>query len=359
MKRALILFQTLLLTSTVSFRNTVAEEKPEARKAPEQAAESDANADPAEFTDETVVLTVDGTPITVLDVRELFTARYGRQFERMNPSERKLVERQVQQIVITDLISRILLLNAANEEGLQTSDEEVQENLAKIEAAIPDGISLEEYADQAGVSVERIKSQIVDEMKIQKLLAKVTSDIPEPAEEELETFFKENPDKFKQEEAVEASHILISTHDSDSKDDLAAKKALAEKIYGELEEENGENFADLVEKHSDCPSKIQGGNLGPIPKGKMPVEFETVAFSQKDGAISPPIKTEFGYHIIRTDGKVPARDLKFEEVRPVLVKWMMDQRKEKKKDEFVANLQDKAKIVRPGEENAEEAPAVQ
>lgn len=313
-----------------------------------------------EYAEDTVILTVDDTPITVHDVREVFTGRYGRQFERMQPAERKLVEPQVQQLIITDLISRILLVNAATEAGFDVTEEEITANLdklqefAKKQELLSDDASFEDFVAESGVSVERLRAQIADEMKIQKLLDQELSAIPEPTEEDLRKIYDENPEKFKQDQSVEASHILISTHDSEEAEDLKKKKALAEKIYKQLEESDGEDFQDLVQEHSDCPSKAQGGSLGEVPKGKMPPEFETVAFSQKTGTIGAPIKTQFGYHIIRTDAKHDPRNLKFEEVKDVIAVWLKDQEKEKHRSAYLKKLQNDAKIVRMVEKPAAE-----
>lgn len=88
---------------------------------------------------------------------------------------------------------------------------------------------------------------------------------------------------------VRASHILVSSLE-------AAKKVL-------YELEHGKEFEDLAKKHSMCPSREQGGDLGFFEKGQMVKEFEDVAFSLELGKLSEPVKTEFGYHIIKITGK--------------------------------------------------------
>jgi peptidyl-prolyl cis-trans isomerase C len=84
---------------------------------------------------------------------------------------------------------------------------------------------------------------------------------------------------------VRASHILV-------KSEQKAKEIL-EKLN------NGTDFAELAKKYSICPSSKKGGDLGYFTKGKMVRPFENLAFSLKKGEIGGPIKTEFGYHIIK------------------------------------------------------------
>lgn len=81
-----------------------------------------------------------------------------------------------------------------------------------------------------------------------------------------------------------ASHILV-------KDEATAKKLKAAI-------EGGAEFASVAKKHSLCPSKENGGDLGFFGKGQMVKEFEDAAFSLEVGKVSSPVKTEFGYHLI-------------------------------------------------------------
>ena len=82
---------------------------------------------------------------------------------------------------------------------------------------------------------------------------------------------------------IKASHILVK------------KLSEAQEIRDMVTKSN---FAELARKHSTCPSRKKGGNLGEFGRGQMVKEFEKVAFDLKVGEISPPVKTKFGYHII-------------------------------------------------------------
>ena len=85
---------------------------------------------------------------------------------------------------------------------------------------------------------------------------------------------------------IKASHILVE------------KKSLAEQIIEEIN--MGAAFADMARKHSTCPSRKKGGNLGEFGRGQMVKEFETASFGLKKGEMTQtPIKTKFGYHIIK------------------------------------------------------------
>lgn len=84
---------------------------------------------------------------------------------------------------------------------------------------------------------------------------------------------------------VRASHILVGSQ--------AEARQLLNRIA------NGESFESLARKHSKCPSGRKGGDLGYFKRGMMVKEFENVAFNLEKGAISRPVKTQFGFHLIK------------------------------------------------------------
>jgi parvulin-like peptidyl-prolyl isomerase len=88
---------------------------------------------------------------------------------------------------------------------------------------------------------------------------------------------------------VRASHILVQ--------DETTAKDLKTKIEG------GASFEAMAKEHSSCPSSQKGGDLGWFGKGQMVKPFEEAAFTTAEGKISPPVKTQFGYHLIKVTGQ--------------------------------------------------------
>jgi len=87
---------------------------------------------------------------------------------------------------------------------------------------------------------------------------------------------------------IKASHILVD------------KFSRAQEIYEDLNA--GENFQNLAQQYSTCPSKKRGGSLGEFTKGDMAPEFWSACTKLQIDEISPPVKTQFGYHIIKRTG---------------------------------------------------------
>ncbi len=127
-------------------------------------------------------------------------------------------------------------------------------------------------------------------------------EFPDVTEEELLEYYEASKPMYHEPEQVHAHHILVATEEE------------AEDILKELRA--GVDFEQLaMEKSMEPAAKQTGGDLGYFSRGMMIPEFEEAAFSLEVGKISEPVKTSFGYHIIRVDDKKPERDPPLEEIR--------------------------------------------
>ncbi len=131
------------------------------------------------------------------------------------------------------------------------------------------------------------------------------------SDEQIKEYYDANPDEFKLEETVEAKHILIKV---DEKAEEAVVEEKRQQIAEILEKARaGEDFATLAKEYSEGPSKDNGGDLGAFGRGQMVKPFEDAAFSMKAGEISEPVRTRFGWHIIKVENVNEAKTLTLEE----------------------------------------------
>lgn len=122
-------------------------------------------------------------------------------------------------------------------------------------------------------------------------------------------------EKFQIEEQVRVSHILVKTDSRSDEEGLALAASLRERVR------KGEDFAELAKAHSEDPSaQKNAGDLGFFRRGQMVAPFEEAAFAMREpGAISEPVKTQFGYHLIRFQERREARQRSFEEVKEEII----------------------------------------
>jgi len=128
--------------------------------------------------------------------------------------------------------------------------------------------------------------------------------------QQIERYYNDNIQQFSTPEQVHAEHILLKT---EGKDDAAVKKQ-AESLLAQAK--GGANFEDLAKKYSeDDASKVKGGDLDYFGRGQMVKEFDDAAFAAKPGDIVGPVKTQFGYHIIKVLDHRQAQTKPLAEVR--------------------------------------------
>lgn len=124
------------------------------------------------------------------------------------------------------------------------------------------------------------------------------------SDDDVTDYYEEHPNEFRTEKTVEARHILFKV---DPKADPAAVEAVREKALKVLKlAREGKDFAELAKKYSEGPSKNSGGYLGRFKRGDMVKPFADKAFSMKAGQISDPVRTQFGWHLIKVEKIYPA-----------------------------------------------------
>ena len=296
---------------------------------------------------DSVIVTVDGTPITMGEMQEMLMSRFGRQLQQVPAEQRAMIVQQAQQMVMEDLVSRTLLVNSADKKGIKVSEKEMDDRIAEIEKGLSGGMTLDQVLEAAGMNLAQMRVRLEKDVKVGKLVAKVTEEVKPPTAGEVKKYFDEHPDEFEKPTTVQASHILVSTKGITDPIQLATKKALVDDLQKQLKAEDSKSFEELASAHSDCPSKAQGGNLGEFGKGQMVPEFEKAAFAQKVGEVGPTVKTEFGYHIIKVTDKKEATKLAFAEVQENLSTKIYEEQKREKVSTYLEGLRKEAKIVVP------------
>lgn len=179
-----------------------------------------------------------------------------------------------------------------------------------------------EYVEE----IQRVNANLLKQYALSKFLRTVTVN-----EVEMKKFYNENKGTFTEPESVKASHILVQD------------EAVANKVLSEIN--NGMKFEDAAKEYSICPSKANGGDLGFFPKGKMVPEFEAAAFSLSKGEIcKTPVKTQFGYHIIKLTGKRDAMDLTFNEAEDKVKAELLAKKQEEEYYKKIDELRNKYEV---------------
>jgi len=148
------------------------------------------------------------------------------------------------------------------------------------------------------------------------------------SDEAMKKVYEDASKQISGEQEVHARHILVETEDE------------AKAIEDELKK--GGDFAELAKKKSKDPGSADGGDLGFFTKDQMVPEFANVAFSLEPGKISDPVKTQFGWHVIKVEEKRNRKPPDFEQVRGQIETYVT----RKAQADYVSKLREAAKIER-------------
>jgi peptidyl-prolyl cis-trans isomerase C len=161
--------------------------------------------------------------------------------------------------------------------------------------------------------------------------------------DDAKTFYDSNKAEFESPETVKASHILFMVNKDDSEEVAKQKEQAAVKAAARAKK--GEDFNKLAKELSEEPgAKETGGDLGYFSKDRMVPEFATAAFSQKTGEIGKPVKTQFGWHVIKVTDKKPAGTTPFEEVKDQIAAYLKSMKQREAVQGILKNLKDSAKV---------------
>lgn len=177
----------------------------------------------------------------------------------------------------------------------------------------------EEYKEIMG----KMRKEILSQLSMAKIVEAVSV-----TEDEAKEFYDANKDDFVKGDTVQAKHILVDTEDK------------AKEIYDAIQKEEI-TFEDAAKQYSSCPSKEKGGDLGEFGRGQMVKEFEDAAFAAEIGKMTEPVKTQFGYHLIKTESRSEARTQDFEEVKDQIAQSLLQQKRAGAFNEKIQELKDK------------------
>jgi foldase protein PrsA len=233
----------------------------------------------------TLVTIPDQETIAVVNGEEVSTAAYQAELERAldsvtaqyavdwNAPENRSLLPSFQEQVLDQVIDQILLHQLASEEGITATPEEVDAEIAEIQAQIQQDGSFADW--DSFLAANNLTEELIRSLLADQILADGLAEIHGGSSVV---------------EQVNASHILVETEET------------GQEVLDKLDA--GEDFAALAAEYSTDPgSKDQGGDLGWFPRGMMVPEFEEAAFALEAGETSELVQSDFGFHIIRVHDK--------------------------------------------------------
>lgn len=199
---------------------------------------------------------------------------------------------------------------------------------------------LRQRAAQLELQVGDNNAEASDEDFIEALLAQEVQ-LPTADEQACQQYFRANAQRFMSSPLLELQHILVAAAPEDEAARITAKQD-AEALLIKLQ--LGQDFAQLAQTHSACPSKQEGGDLGVISRGQTVPEFERQLLLLPVGLHHQPLESRYGFHIVKVNRITPGQALQFDDVKTKIAQFLQKRVRHKAIAQYIQQLINDAKI---------------
>lgn len=269
-----------------------------------------ASAFPDSVVNDEYLVRVNHHPIMGKELR-VFTLMYGA------GTPDSLFDRGFNLRMLDGLIDRTLIWQEAVALGIAVEDSIIHWYTRELTKAIGGPQALEDFIKSTEIERMDVEQIIRKDLIVREFLdVKISSGI-QVSDSIARAYYDDNVQEFAMEDSVRARHIILrsSPQDDDSikEQKIGTLRDLRDRILA------GEDFALLAQKHSEGPSGPKGGDLGVFTRRDMVRPFSNAAFALKPGQVSDVVETNFGYHLILVEEKLPGKIFAFQEIKPQLM----------------------------------------
>ena len=291
-----------------------------------------------------VAVRIDGADAITVDELDEMAEGIFRQYARQIPPE--MAERaraDIRRRAMQNLIDQRILCAEAVKQGLSLDPAEKLEALAEMTGMT----NLETVALVQGIPPEKFDRMFSESLLASKLVSLQTNDVAEPTDEAAKARFdeivKDHPEAAHMPDQVTAAHILVMAQkDSVTPEEDAAALAKINSIRERALA--GEDFGALAKEFSEDPGSKDNGGEYTFGRGRMVPEFEKAAFEQEIGVVGEPVRTSYGYHILKVSKRSLEHDVTFEEVADTIKDGLRREAVAEKIQSYVKSLRDAAQV---------------
>ena len=242
---------------------------------------------------------------------------------------------QLKASIVNYLVQNEVIKQQAADMNVTVTQKQLDERIQQITKQVGGQKKLDALLKKQGVTMDQLQTQLQAQMLQDAVRTKV-SENTKVTEAQIKDYYNDpaNKQQFVVQDSVEARHVLVNT------------KAKALKVQKLLTADNSDaNWKKVAKEYSTDPgSKDKGGSLGSFPKGRMVPEFEKVAFSIKPNTVSPPVKSQFGWHVLEVTKKIPGSTKSFTEAKAMIEQALKFQMQTKAWDTWLSDAEKKAGI---------------
>ena len=221
--------------------------------------------------------------------------------------------------------------------GVCVADGEADAALGEIRARYPNDEAFAADLAATGLDATTLARAVHRDLRVDTVLARVGAQAGHVGAVETEIFYYAHLDRFRSPERRTARHILITVNE-----DLADnRREVAERRIGEIARRikaKPERFEEQAYKHSECPTALNGGLLGDVPRGQLYPALDAALYAMREGEMSAVLESELGFHLLRCDRVQAARTVPYAEVASSLRERLTAERAQRHARQWLAGL---------------------
>lgn len=219
------------------------------------------------------------------------------------------------------------ILTSAQGQACRVDSEEIVAALKLIRERYPDATRYRADLAANGLDEALLREAMARELRVDAILACVAASLPQVTLQDAEIFYWQHHARFTVPEARRAAHILLTVNDALPGKSEAAVHAEACVLAAQLADAPG-SFSALALRHSECPTALQDGDLGWVPRGQLYPQLDAALFEMNPGECRI-LASPLGWHLLRCDKIRPAGIRDFSDVAPQLLKNLAAERQKK------------------------------
>lgn len=225
------------------------------------------------------------------------------------------------------------ILASAEAANVMIPQATVDTRLREIRGRYPSDDEFHIELEKIGLSEALLADAVIRDLRVEAVLDRVASKVPEATDVDAEIFYRLHPDTFDRPAARRLRHILITFNTPRERTEA---RTLLESLR--LKATSPQAFADAALRHSQCPTAMQGGELGTVKLGQLYAELEPAAFALAEHQISDVLESPIGLHIVRCDEILPSGMMSFASVRERIIERLTAKRRSQAQREWIARL---------------------
>lgn len=258
------------------------------------------------------------------------------QFSQSPNNLDKRQRKQIKQTAKRSLELENMILSSSLAQGVMIPPHSLQKSLAEIEERYENSDDFVKDLKSIGLTPDALQEAVSRELWVEVVLERVSSQVKGVNDEEVSTFYAGNIDKFTQPEKRKTRHILVTVNsDYTENTPEAVEKRLGDMLIAARE---GADFAKLAAENSECPTAMNGGEVGLVPRGHLYPEIDEILFKLEEGEIGGPVKTEIGYHIVLCEKVYSESIVPLDEAHEKIVQYLTGKKKALVQKQWLSTL---------------------